>query len=695
MQYRIGIDVGGTFTDFLVIDSAGSGRVFKSSSTPKDPSIGVMNGIEEAARSYGLSVGEFLERTELIVHGTTVTTNAVLTSSGAKTGLITTAGFRDILEMRKGIRKRLYDNKTDPPVPLVPRRLRIGVEERVDCEGRIVTPLKESDVRNAARLFKDEGVESVAVSTLFSFYEPCHERRIAEILGEEMPGVYISLSSEILPEIREYERTSTVVLNSYVGPILRRYLISLADQLKKRGFKGVLLIMQSNGGVMSPSVAAVFSSNTLLSGPAAGPLSGLFYAGYHGWNDIITVDMGGTSFDACLVQNGVPLITTEGEISEYRIASPMVDIATIGAGGGSIAWIDDTGLLQVGPKSAGADPGPACYGRGGTKPTVTDADLILGYLDPDYFLGGSMTLRTELSRSAIRSVAEPLGIDEVEAAAGIFDIVNSNMADGVRLVSVRRGYDPREFVLVVAGGAGPIHAGAIALELEIPLIVIPRESSVFCAVGMLLSDLRHDVVRTYKVAFDRAEKQVVRQIYEEMRQKGKEMLSSERVRDDQMEFRCSASLRYMGQIHEIDVEVTDDEIRGEDFSGVLNRFHDRHETLYGYSDPAAPVEIVNLRLSAVGHTPKPIFPKERYVGPDSSHAVKGYREVYFKSAKSYVSTLVYDGLRLGYGCLVRGPAIIEQPNTSILVMPEYDVECDAYGSYIMYPKGKRPMLNEA
>ncbi|MDH5706637.1 MAG: hydantoinase/oxoprolinase family protein, partial [Candidatus Aminicenantes bacterium] len=504
MAYRIGIDVGGTFTDFLLTSEEGSSEIYKVLSTPDDPSIGLMNGLSEMAKARTTSLGEFIKNVQTIVHGTTVTTNAVLTRKGAKTGLLTTKGLRDALEMRRGIREEQYNNRYTNVEPLVPRYLRFPVEERLDYKGDTVTALKKSDVSDAVKLFKKEGVEAIAICFMNSFADDEHESVAAKIIQEKFPDTYLTVSSEFLPSIRFYDRISTTVLNSYVGPILKRYLTSLLEKLKSAGFKGVLLIMQSNGGVVSPQVAMEKAAATLLSGPAAGPVAGIEYTSVQGYDDCLTIDMGGTSFDAALIKERTPLVTTEGEINRLRLALPMLGIVTIGAGGGSIGWVDEGGLLRMGPQSAGSKPGPACYDLGGELPTCTDADLLLGYLDKDFFAGGKIPLNYDRAVKSIKEkIAEPLGIDVIEAASGMYRVINVNMASGVREVSVKRGHDPREFPLVVAGGAGPVHACMIALELEIPVMIVPKESSIFCAAGMLMSNLKHNFVRTYSTFFNR------------------------------------------------------------------------------------------------------------------------------------------------------------------------------------------------
>jgi N-methylhydantoinase A len=689
MRFKIGIDVGGTFTDFLLCDDQGNYEVFKVLSTPHDPAVGVRNGIGEMAKQKDMSMADFLGSVDAIIHGTTITTNAALTGKGAKTAFITTKGFRDVLNMRRGLKDRQYDSRYSPPPPLVKRRHIFTVEGRIDCEGNEVVPLQESDVNSAIEKIKEEQLESIGVSTLFSFYNPSHEERIGVMLKEAFPDMYVSLSTEILPQVRVYERHSTVALNAYVGPPLKRYLESALEWLNENNFQGTLLIMQSNGGVMSPEVAMRFAVNTLLSGPAGGPVAGLYYGSIHDLKDIITIDMGGTSFDACLIHKGIPYVTTEGEIGGYRNALPSLDIVTIGAGGGSIAWVDPSGLLQVGPQSAGASPGPACYGLGGEDPTSTDADLLLGYLDSEYFHGGDMELDIEAAEKAVKEkVADKLGLGVIEAAEGIYQIVNSNMAAGVNIVSVARGYDPREFALVVAGGAGPIHAGMIAQELKIPLMIIPRGSSVFCASGMLMSDLKHDYVRTYTVETEKIELDCLNTICQEMREEGRETLLREGIPAEKISFQFTADLRYVAQFNEVEVPLSmSDEgaIRESDTPYMLQAFHEKHDELYGYSLPQAETELINVRLTTLGTTEKPIFQESPFRGKDASAALKRERKARFEGR--FIDVPVYDGLKMGNGNVVYGPSIIEEPTTTIVVTPDYDLAMDAYDNYIMYQKG--------
>jgi N-methylhydantoinase A len=694
-EYRIGIDVGGTFTDFLLTSNEGESETYKVLSTPDDPSIGLLNGLSEMAEAHQVSLEDFLKKVKTIVHGTTVTTNAVLTRKGAKTGLLTTKGLRDALEMRRGIREEQYNNRYTNVEPLVPRYLRFPIQERIDYKGDPVTALKESDVFDAAELFKKEGVEAIAICFMNSFANDIHESSAAKIIKEEFgiglddTSPYLTVSAEFLPSIRFYDRISTTVLNSYVGPILRSYLTSLVKKLKDIGFEGVLLIMQSNGGVVSPQIAVKKAAVTLLSGPAAGPIAGIEYTSVQGYNDCITIDMGGTSFDAALIKERTPLITTEGELDRLKIALPMLGIVTIGAGGGSIGWVDEGGLLRMGPQSAGSNPGPACYNLGGELPTCTDADLILGYLDKDFFAGGKIPLNSKKAEKAIQEkIADPLNLDVTEAAAGMYRVINVNMATGVREVSVKRGHDPREFPLVIAGGAGPVHACMIGLELEIPFMIIPKESSIFCAAGMLMSDLKHDFVRTYSTLLSEIDVKKFQSLFEKMEEEAIKLLESEHISRDSIQHVYSLDMRYIKQYHEVNVKVTKKDIEEGSISRMAGQFHPEHNRLYGYSleEQETPLELINLRLLSTGITVKPGFKKEDYDGGDPGKALKKRRSVYLPGEKAFREVPVYDGHKLMYGNRVQGPAIIEQVNTTTFVSPEYSVLCDRYGSYTMYLK---------
>ncbi|MEN8151028.1 MAG: hydantoinase/oxoprolinase family protein [Planctomycetota bacterium] len=687
---KVGIDVGGTFTDFLITDEDGTARVAKVLSTPEDPSIGLLAGLEEVATERGESLAEFAAKIDTIVHGTTVTTNVVITGTGAKTGLLTTEGVRDALEMRRGIREEQYNNRFTNVPPLVPRYRRCPVRGRLDYAGEELEPLSIGDVEAAVEFLATEGTEAVAVCFMNSFANPDHEARAKEIVEARMPSAYLSVSTEVLPSIRFYPRVSTTVLNAYVGPVLRRYLDSLLERLAGIGFGGVLLVMQSNGGVVSPQVARDRAAVTLLSGPAAGPNAGIVFTEHHGYDDCITVDMGGTSFDAALVRDREPLTVTDGEVNRYSLALPMLDIVTIGAGGGSVGWIDEGGMLRVGPKSAGADPGPVAYGRGGTEPTVTDADLVLGRLEPGFFAGGRMSLDLDAARAAVgEKIATPLGLSIEAAAAGIARVVDANMAAGVREITIRRGYDPREFPMVVAGGAGPNHACAIAAELEMPLFLVPRDSSIFCAAGMLMTDLKHDVVKSLIVKLDDFPTGDLAAAAEELAVRGRAILISENVPEDRIRVDTTAEMRYVGQYHEVSLPLFP-------LESLASRFHAEHNRLYGYSleEEGTALELINLAARAIGETDKPRLLSAETGGPDASHAVKGEREVWRPDEDAFVPVPVYDGHGLLPGNRLAGPAIVEQRNTTLFTAEDFDVVVDAYGSFVVYARERADALPE-
>lgn len=696
MGLKIGIDVGGTFTDFLVAWEDREPEIFKVLSVSDDPSAAVINGLTEIAgkQEPALSLDAFMATVETIVHGTTVTTNAILTRNGAKSGLITTEGVRDALEMRRGIREEQYNNRFTNVVPLVPRYLRAGVKGRLRRDGSEVEALSLEDVGKAIDLFKAEGVEAVSICFMNAFINTDHENRAAELVREKMPDAYLTVSTELLPSIRFYPRVSTAVLNSYIGPILNNYLKQLTGRLSANGFNGLLLIMQSNGGVMTPETARKTAALTLLSGPAAGPGAGLIYARAHNQDNCIVVDMGGTSFEAALV-TGSPVLVNEGVIDRHRIALPMLAIHTIGAGGGSIGWIDEGGLLRMGPQSAGAVPGPVSYGLGGKLPACTDANLVLGYLNPDFFAGGTMHLDMDAAHAAIKEhIADPLGMDVITAAAGMYRVTCNNMAQGVREVTIKRGFDPREFPMVVAGGAGPIHSCMICEELQIPFQIIPKESSILCAVGMLMGDLKHDFVRTFFARLDGLDWSTLNALITSMIDEGTAMLVNEKIPADRQQFQVKLDCRYQKQYHEVSVAVDRERIETGDSAAIHAAFHAEHNRLYGYSleEQGVSVDLINVRLQAVGVTDKPKFREQEYAGEDASAALKGERDMYIFSAKAFQPVQVYDGHKMRYGNRISGPAMIEQVTTAILVSDAYDCVVDKYGSFAVYEKGREDLL---
>ena len=698
MGLKIAVDVGGTFTDFIFANAGGEVRIHKVLSTPDDPSIALVEGLREIGEQMtpGGDFSAFVGSVDTIVHGTTVTTNATLTHTGAVSGLLTTKGLRDALEMRRGVRERQYDNRYTNVKPLVPRYLRVGVGGRLDRNGVETSPIAIDDIQRAIVLFRQEGVEAVSICFMNSFANQAHERAAAEIVRRELPGAYLTVSSDLLPSIRFYERISTTALNSYVGPKLNRYLDRLVTRLKENGFTGILLIMQSNGGVVSPQVARDKAALTLLSGPAGGPGAGLFYARAVGADRCITTDMGGTSFEAS-VAFVAPTTVNDGEIARHKIALPMLDIHTIGAGGGSIGWLDEGGMLRMGPQSAGASPGPACYGKGGKLPTTTDANLVLGYLDPAYFAGGRMRLDPDAARRAIAAnIAGPMKLSVEEAAAGMYRVACNNMAQGVREVTIKRGYDPREFPFIAAGGAGPIHSCLICNELEIPLQIVPRSSSVLCAFGMLLSDLQHDFVRTLVARLDAPDWLRLEEILADMRSAGDSALDEEGVDKSQRRYVVRFDCRYIKQYHEVSFAVAHAALAAHDSDAIAAAFHREHNRLYGYSleTEKTPVEIINIRLQAIGATSAPYWAEERGESSNADRARKGARAVYIPETMKFAEVPVYDGHRLRAGNAIVGPAMIETATTATFVSAGYDCLVDRYGSLVLYRKGRDELVKD-
>jgi len=685
-MYTIGVDVGGTFTDLICVDREGNITVSKAPTTPEDPSVGMMDVLERCAENLGISRKKLCTDADIIVHGSTAATNALLTFTGAKVGLLTTKGHRDVVEIREAIRDTWdnFDIRWQPPPVIVRRRFRIGIEERIKWDGSVYMPLNEKEVRDAVKFLKENNIDSIAVCYLWSFMNPEHEIRTREIIKQEYPEAWVWLSSEILPVIREYPRVSTTVVSAFIGPNLSEYLAKVSKLLSDEGYEKHLLIMLANGGVATHQTVIQSPAYNLYSGPAAGPMAGIFYCNTLGIENVITIDMGGTSFDVGLVKNRTAVKSTERMVARYDIGIPVIDVHSIGAGGGSIAWIDSRGILQVGPRSAGAQPGPACYLKGGEHPTVTDADLVLGYLNPGYFLGGEIKLDVEAAIKAIEEkIAGPLGKDVIEAASGIFNTINMNMVDAIRLITVERGEDPKEYNLIVAGGAGPTHCAYLAREMKIPRVIIPRISSVFCALGGITTDYRHDFIKTYNVPMAKVSVDKLNELYQAMESEGKRLLEIDGIPEHDMYFLRSADLFYTGQLHEIETPVPTGILTEEDVHAIADRFHELHEARFGWKAVELATEVMNLRVAACGRV-MPIRLREQPSGVESpSKALKMEREVFFIECGKAVTTPVYDGDKLIHGNVIRGPAILEQRITTIVVPPEFEIHIDRYGNFIM------------
>jgi N-methylhydantoinase A len=661
-MFTIGVDVGGTFTDLVAIDAAGRTVFAKSLSTPADQSIGVMTGLEELARRLGLPVAAVLAQTQRLVHGTTVATNALLERKGARVALLTTEGHRDIIEMREGLKPNRYDLRTPPPEPLVARELRFGVRERLRPTGEVLTPLDDKSLGEAIAAIKQSGATSVAICFLHAYRNPAHEIAAGERVKRELPDVSVCLSSDVLPQIKEYERISTTVVNAYVGPVVRRYLDRLEARLVEAGLKGSLFIILSHGGMAPVEEAARLAAATVLSGPAGGISGCRRCADMLGLKDLVAFDMGGTSTDISLVADGRVTLSADGGLAGERIALRSLDIASIAAGGGSIASVDRGGIFRVGPESAGAMPGPAAYGNGGLAATVTDANVVLGYLDAKAFMGGARPLDVSAAEAAIDRLANALNISRIEAAAGIFRLVNLKMADGIRLMTVRRGVDPRRFALLSFGGAAGLHAVELARQLDINRIIVPTTASVLSAWGMLTSDLRYELSRTHFESGARSTAGEVRAIFADLETRATKRLSG--WFDGPVTVERSAEMRYGEQIFEIDVPLDGIDLRSPQLIQEIEaRFHRRHEELYTYASPEQEVVFVNARVAAIGAVSVP-EQDARAATSTAPSAPRGRRSAWF-GAWSEVDVYALDDLKPGQ--TLGGPAIIEAETTTVLI----------------------------
>ena len=661
--YRIGIDVGGTFTDLVAVTETGTSIFAKSPSTPEDPSIGVLEGLGVLAAVLGLDRTALLARTQRIVHGTTVATNALLERKGARVGLITTEGHRDVLEMREGLKPEdRYNLRLAAPEPLVPRRLRLGVTERMRADGRVLTPLDEASLAKAIDALRAADVGTVAICFLHAWRNAAHEQAAAEIVRQRMPGVYVTASSDVYPQIKEYERVSTTVINAYVGPVVARYLQRLAGRLTEAAYGGPLFIMLSHGGVAPVEEAIRLAAATVLSGPAGGVAGSRYASALLATENLIPFDMGGTSTDISLIRKSTPGLAIDRAIAGQRIALPSLDIVTLGAGGGSIAHVDAGGVLHVGPESAGAKPGPACYGRGGTMATVTDANLVLGLLDPVGLLGGRMRLDPNAAEQALANLGRQLDLDAVAAAAGVQRVINARMAEGIRLVSVRRGIDPTAFALLAFGGAAGLHASAVARQLAIPRVVVPRVASVLSAWGMHATDIRYEATASHLGDAGAMDPERLRAIFDQLEADARGRLAN--VFDGPVAAERSADMRYGEQIFEINVPLVGVDWRAASLAAdVADRFHARHEELYTYAQRTNEVVLVNARVAAIGRLPE--LPREPVLGPGSPASPVRRTRVHLDGWQE-VPVYAFDALAKGQQ--IAGPALVESETTTTLLL---------------------------
>ena len=666
MTLEIGIDIGGTFTDIACLEGGRTLHLTKVPTTPGDLVKGVWRGVERILTMSGhppAAVRRFL-------HSTTIATNSILEQKGAVMGVLMTEGFEDALEIGRQKRSDMYDLNLDAetPVFLSPRRLRVGIRERLDAHGNVLIPLDEAQLLAAVdSLRRRHGIQSLAVCYLFSFLNPAHEQRTRHLIREHFPDVAVSLSSEVNPIFREYERATLTAFDAYVRPRVADYMARLAEALGTMGIAAHLQVMQSRGGLTSVESAVERPVTMLLSGPAAGVVGGRFAGELSGERNLITIDIGGTSCDVALVKEGKPLISRESRFRRFPLRVPMVDVSTIGAGGGSLAWLDPGGGLRVGPESAGADPGPACYGRGGTTPTVTDASLFLGYLNPDYFAGGQMRLDLAAAGAALAEMANRLSMTPERLASGIHRIINGRMGDEIRLVSVRRGYDPRHFVLVGLGGAGPVHGGRLARMLGIPVVIVPPAPGVLCALGLLVAAVEHEHSRTFTARSDGADQERLEAVFADLDRLGHEKMARDGVPPEAVRVSRFADLRYVGQSYELEVPLPQSLGAG-GLERAVAEFHAMHERVYGHGRPGHSVEVVNLR-TVHATQPPPVRLAPPPAGGSLARALDATRAVWFDEYSGWRDTAVYRRERLPIDERIAGPAIIEQPDTTTVVYP--------------------------
>lgn len=697
-SYLCGLDIGGTFTDCVLIDESGQLTIAKAPSTPGNFAAGVLEAIARAAAKINLETSELLDRISVLAHGTTVGTNTIIQRRGARVGLITTRGHNDVIHIMRGsrglsgqdIKLIVHIPESSKPEPLIPKSLIRGVSERVDCFGKVIVELNEDEVRQAVIELRDAGCEALAICCLWSFLEPAHEQRIKAIAMELAPELYVTCSSELAPKWGEYERTTAVALNAYIGPVTVGYVTRLDDQLKTMGYQPPLQITQCAGGTITVRKAQEAPLLTLDSGPVAGVTGSVYLGQLMGYPNVITTDLGGTSFDVGVIHNGLPVVSYKSLVHQYEYFLPKVDVQTLGTGGGSKVWIDRaTRTLRVGPDSAGADPGPVCYGKGGEVPTTTDADLVLGYLDPDNFAGGSMQLDRQAAATALQKLADELGMGLFELASGVATIAEFQMADLIRKVTVQKGLDPREFVVFAFGGAGPVHMGIAARELGVSKVIVPQgdTAAVWCAFGAASADILHvnEQVNIMSSPFDLER---VNTLLAELGDKGRSHLLDDGVDASSHQFRFSIDMRHRGQINEVEVDLDSGVLDAAALEQLRERFVERYERLYGHGAAlrGARLEMVTFRCRASAVSRKPELAAatqmSQEIAPD---AQTGTREIYWAEWKKLSATPIFDGYRLVPGNALEGPCVVETTTTSMVVHPDQRISVDALGNFVIDP----------
>jgi N-methylhydantoinase A len=683
MSFKASINTGGTFTDAICVDSQGNLFEAKWPNTPHDPSVSILSCLDELAKKINLERRILISNIDTLVHSTTQASDAIANRSGPRIGIIATQGHTDTIQLRRVRKDNMWDWRKPFPQPLVPRHLRVGVEERLDAKGNVVRPLNEASVHKAVAYLKKMGVQSIVVTFLFSFLNPAHELRVREIIKEDLPEVEVTLSHEVLSVSGEYERFNTAVIDAYLRPVMANYVKKLETLLKGEGFKGQLLLMQNNGGVETAEVIFHKPSTLVVSGPAAGPTAALSICDSRGTKNLLSLDIGGTSADIAILDNGEFIYRNESTIDDHRFSLPIVDVETLGAGGGGIAWFDLGDTLHVGPRSAGASPGPACYGNDGQEVTFTDAAVVLGYLNPDTFLWGQKIPNKDLAHKAIKEkVATRLGISPVEAAAAVYRISNSLMASSILHYFVTKGFDLNDFAFCAGGAASPLCAFKIAEELKMKQVIIPKHAAVYTSLGMLNADIRHNFIRYYSTLATELDLNKVKSLYQEMEKEGHRLMEQEGILPQQRSLVRTLRIKYYGQFRDLEVPWPNGPITEHAISEGISNFHHRHKEMFGSCDEKHPLELMKFGLTAIGHRPKITFKELPEAGRDPSSALKGQRDAYFEESQGIVNTPVYDGSRLRTGNTLKGPCIVEEMLTTLVIPPGFDVRIDGHGNYV-------------
>jgi len=688
-HYRLGIDAGGTFTDFVLADKSGNIKIYKTLSTPNDPTKAIQDGLQLISDDLEISSEDIISQSDLCINGTTVGLNALIQHKGSPVGLICTEGHEDSIEIRLGHKEDgyRYDPDYPPAVMLSPRYLRKGIRERILSNGNIKIPINEDDVRDACKIFINEGIDTIAISFIWSVLNQSHEIIAEKIVREMMPKAFVTVGSKLYPQIREYTRTSTAVTNAYLSPTLKSYVSAINEYFTNLGGENNVRYFQSNGGLATGELMIDRPVYAINSGPASAPIAGLSIAKSFNYQNVITVDMGGTSFDITLTKEGSTNLNKNIDFLRYRIGIPMIQVETLGAGGGSIGWIDQMGLLQVGPHSAGANPGPACYDNGGEKPTVSDANLVLGYLNPEGLVGGKLPLNYKNAFNSIEeNIAKPLEIEVQKAAYGIFTIVNNNMVNGIRRVTVERGYDPRDFVLVAGGGATGAHITALAKEMGIDTVLVSKLSSGLCAYGQIISDVKYNFMATVPTRLNSLKAaEEINNSFRDIESKGIKYLNKDGFEEKNINIYRSLEMRYVGQIHECTVNIDFFEITNETLKNIKEAFHNRHKELYTYSETESPVELVNIESTMYGRIDRPTY-LELENKDQINNALKTSRNLIFSETGNLIKTPVYDGNKLSPGNKINGPAVVEEDTTTLVIEPEWFLELHKSGTYIIKRK---------